>query len=243
MTDSRTYNPPSTNLVKRDDASIPVLQIPCNFISIGMTKSGKTHSFRYLFSKIYHQFAYGVCFSTTIDLNDDYDYLPKKCKFAKYDPRFIKAMMSKQYSYISKYKQAIAKNPDQQYDPPPHCFIIIDDCLGTIDFHHSIFNELFSKSRHLNISCFVLIQHMTGISPIMRINAMYTCITKIKANNIASLYELVSCFESVTDLRTFLSDNCVNYNVILFDDADPYKSTPYIIFKCPADNIKYLVQF
>lgn len=221
---------------------IPRLETPCNYISCGMTKSGKTHSFRYLFRDIAQNFSYGILFSSTIDLNDDYDFLPKKCKFQKYNPTFVRAMMNKQYKNIVRYNDQLAKN-QKNLKTPEECFIIIDDSLGVIDFHHSIFNELFSKSRHLKISCFILIQHMNSISPAMRINSMYTIITKIKANNISSLYELVSCFDNIYELRQFLAQYCVNYNVIMFDDSDPYKNTPCVIFRCPKEKINYLVDF
>lgn len=210
--------------------------IPCNFISIGMTKSGKSHSFAHIFSKIYTRFSYGICFSSTIDLNDDYDFLPKKCKIKEYNDLYVKAIMSKQYNKIAQAKKQ-GKKCEQ------HAFIILDDCLGIIDFHHSLFNELFSKSRHLNISVFVLIQHINALSPVMRINAMYTMVTKIKANNISGLYELVSCFSSVQDLKDFLAKNCKDYNCIIFDDMDPYADCPYKIIKYPRERPQFMLQF
>jgi len=197
-------------------------------ICVGLTSSGKTHAFSHIFSNIYQHFSYGICFSSTIDLNDDYQFLPEECKFKQYRPEYVNAIMKKQYNYIM-------KNREKPNYVRKHAFIILDDCIGQIDFHHSLFNELFSKSRHMDISIFVLIQHMNALSPVMRINSVYTLITKIKANNITALYELVSCFSSQQELKEFLNQYCKDYNCIIFDDKDPYTIEPTKIVKFPKE--------
>lgn len=210
--------------------------IPCNMIAIGQTKSGKSHGFGHIFSTIHDNFNYGLCFSPTIDLNDDYEFLPDKCKIKEYNEKYVVAMVKKQ--------EAAAKRAKKMRTPfTQHAFIIFDDCLGLVDFHHSIINGLMSRSRHLNISIFILIQHINGISPAMRINSMYTMVTKIKANNIAGLYELVSCFSSVQELREFLAQYCHDYRCIIFDDMNPYAEKNYHIVKFPAQKPIFRVNF
>lgn len=213
------------------------IEINCNFIAIGRTKTGKTHTFTYLFKKIAHKFDYGICISSTAELNNDYDFLPLEYIHTEYDEEIIRKIMDIQMNDIKKIgkenKELLGKK----------AFIILDDQLGLINFHHSIFNELFSKSRHLNITVYVMIQHIKALSPVMRINSIYVMITVISDSSVDNCYDLVSGFNSKRDFKKFLNKYCVNYQAIIFDYSNPYEKNNIKVIKAPKNIKPFKLQY
>ena len=221
-----------------------MLEIPCNFIGAGNSRSGKTVAFKGLYWPIHKRFRHTLLFSSTNRLNCEYNDIIQSSKSVlvreKYDDDLVREIMMHQENTIVKLNRkygSFNQIPDSVKEKL-HVNIICDDMLGLIDFHHSSFNELFSKSRHLYISIFILQQHINTLSPTMRINAHYTMITKIKDNNVDALYELIQMGEgeigtNKNDLRRFLAKYCVNYQVILFSEriVDQKKNRHYKILK------------
>lgn len=221
-----------------------MIEIPCNFIAVGNSKSSKTVSFKGLYWPIHKRFRHTLLFSSTNRLNCEYNDIIASSRSVlvkeKYDDDLVKEIMIHQENTIIKLNRKYSsfdKIPESVKEKL-HVNIICDDMLGLIDFHHSVFNELFAKSRHLYISVFILQQHINTLSPVMRINAHYTLVTKIKDNNIEALYELIQMGEgelgtSKNDLRRFLNKYCVNYQVILFSEriVDEKKNRHYKIMK------------
>lgn len=218
------------------------IEIPCNFICAGNSKSGKTVAFKQLYLPIHKRFRHTLLFSSTNRLNCEYDDIIQSSRSVivreEYDDDLVKDIMHHQELAIVKLNKkygSFDKIPDSVKEKL-HVSIICDDMLGLINFHQSVFNQLFAKSRHLYISVFILQQHITSLSPTMRINAHYTLITKIKDNNIDTLYELIQMEDigmSKNDLRRFLSKYCVNYQVILFSERilDKKNNRHYKIMK------------
>lgn len=220
------------------------LEIPCNMICAGLSLSGKTVAFKGLYWPIHHRFRHTLLFSSTNKLNGEYDDILASSKSSMqrehYDDDLVRDIMKHQSRIIEKLKNkygTFANIPDKVKEKL-HVSIITDDMVSLIDFHHSVFNELFTKSRHLCISIFIIQQHINTISPAMRINAHYTLITKIKDNNIDTLLDLVQMGESElgtskNDLRRFLSKYCVNYQVVLFSEriVDKKNNRHYKVMK------------
>lgn len=218
------------------------LEIPCNFIACGNSKSSKTVSFKGLYWPIHKRFRHTLLFSSTNRLNCEYDDIMQSSKSViireEYDDDLVREIMHHQEKAIIKLNKkygSFSQIPESVKEKL-HVSILCDDMLGMIDFHHSVFNELFAKSRHLYISVFILQQHINTLSVAMRINAHYTLITKIKDNNIDTLYDLVQMDEigtSKNDLRRFLAKYCVNYQVILFSEriVDKEKNRHYKVMK------------
>lgn len=218
------------------------IEIPCNFIAAGNSKSGKSVSFKELYWPIHKRFRHTLLFSSTNRLNCEYDDLIQSSRSViqreEYDDDLVREIMQHQEKAIIKLNKkygSFSQIPESVKEKL-HVSIIVDDMLGLINYQQSVFNQLFSKSRHLYISVFVLQQHITSLSPTMRINAHYTLITKIKDNNIDTLYELIQ-MEDIgvckNDLRRFLAKYCVNYQVILFSERilDKEKNRHYKIMK------------
>lgn len=217
------------------------ISIPSNVLYIGVTNSGKTHSFKYMFKKIANKFKYGVLISSTANLNYDYNFMPKDFIHDEFKEDIITNMIEMQEE---KVKFAMEKYGQNNYkNHVDNSFIIIDDSIGMIDFHHSIFNSLFSKSRHLFISVFILIQHLTAISPCMRVNCLYIAITIVSDNNIDTLYKLIPGFDSKKKLKEYLQEKCINYQVMWVDKYNPYETQKIKILKFPEKSCEYKLRF
>lgn len=189
-------------------------------------------NFRCLYLPICHRYRYTLLISTTNKLNCEYQPLfnalrqhkRQYSELSKYDEDVVKDIMEKQEQTILKLNERYGSfdNIPEETKEKLHVSIIMDDLLGQVDFHHSIMSELFAKSRHLYISIFILQQHINTLSVSMRINAHYLMITKLKDNNIDTVYDLVVTSEigdgTKKDLRKFLAKYCVNYQVILFSE-------------------------
>jgi hypothetical protein len=203
------------------------LEIPCNCILIGMTKSGKTHLLKCLIGMHAHLFNYGLCFSST-SFSGDYDYIPDDYIFEDYDENKILVMMAKQRKYLDDCKAGKLKKM-------PEAFIILDDQLGLVEFHKkkNIFDILFSKSRHLHISVFLSIQMCSYISPCIRGNSMYVFITVINGDSIDIMYGLSRGFRTQREFEEYLDRNCIDHRVVVFDNTEIYSRNFRKIIKAP----------
>jgi hypothetical protein len=205
------------------------LDLPCNVILIGMTKSGKTHLLKCLIGLHADFFNYGLCFSST-SFSGDYDYLPDEYVYEEYDENIIRALMNKQRQYLGLYKEGKIKSM-------PEAFIILDDQLGLVEFHkkNNVFDVLFSKGRHLHISCFLSIQMSSYLSPCIRYNSMYIFITVIHGGAKTMMYEISRGFKSEKEFNEFLDENCVDHKVVVFDNSDAYEKQYIKIIKAPEN--------
>lgn len=205
------------------------INIPSNNIICGLSASGKTYSFLRVFSSVQDQFSHGLLFCSTVNLNEDYSrtikYFGNRVIVKEdYDETLIRSLYQSQHDDIAQHKKI--RN---------QVFIILDDMVGLINFRNSIIDTLFTRSRHLGISIFVISQHMNFITPTMRINSHYVMITKIRDNNIDTLYELTSAFENKKELRLFLNKYCVNYQLIIFNELEAYAQKKYRVLKFVKD--------
>lgn len=217
------------------------ISIPSNSLFIGCTNSGKTHSFTYLFKTIACKFNYGILISPTANLNYDYDFMPSEYIHEEFNEEIIKNIIMIQDNKVKLAMKKYGENDYKNY--VPNCFIIIDDSIGLINFQHSIFNSLFAKSRHLFISIFVLIQHVNALSPCIRINSSYICITKISDNNIDTIFKMIPDFKNKRELRKFIDNNCKDYKLMFVDKFDPYKIDKIKILKFPKKKANYKLLF
>lgn len=205
------------------------LDLPCNSILVGMTKSGKTHLLKCLIGIHADFFNYGVCFCST-SFNGDYRYLPDEYIYEDYDEDVVINIMRNQRKYVDDYNEGKIKKI-------PEAFIIIDDQLGILELHkkNNMFDILFSKSRHLHISVFLSIQVCSYLSTTIRANSMYVFITVIKNSSVRMMYEVSRGFRTQNDFEDFLDRNCKDYRVVMFDNSDVYANKFCKIIKAPKD--------
>lgn len=121
-------------------------------------------------------------------------------------------------------KRAIAKVHLGKY------YIVINDFIGCIDVHQTkVYDKLFTQGRHLCMTIYVLTQSLSAVTPTMRANIMCLYVTVLNDQQVDYIYSMVRGFENKKALKKYLSDNCVNYNVLVFDQK-PY-GKPYKVMK------------
>lgn len=213
------------------------LELPCNIILVGMTKSGKTHLLKCLMALHCDFFNYGVCFSST-SFNNDYEFLPDEYVYEDYQEEIVVNIMKNQRNFIEQYKQGKIKRI-------PEAFIIIDDQLGLLELHkkRNLFDILFAKSRHLHISIFLSIQTCAYLSTTIRANSMYVFITVIKNSSIKMMYDVSRGFNSENEFRDYLDKNCVDYRVIMFDNSDVYTKDFCKIIRAPENIPEFYLDY
>jgi hypothetical protein len=218
---------------------LDLIEVPSCSIFVGNTATGKTHAFRWLFSKICDKFDYGIVISSTCRVNDDYDFIPKKYLHDTFDHTIIEQLEAESKRHAEKRK----RRPTHKV---PNVFIIIDDIIGTIDFRTSegrIFDNV-SKWRHINISTFFIVQHFTYLPPVVRGSARQVFVTKVNDKNIASLYETCACgFSGKVAFKQYLDDNCRDYNLICFNPCAGYSGELATIVKPPAERVQFKLAY
>lgn len=192
-------------------------EFPSNMIIIGATGSGKSFAFKNLF--YYHfrdKFDVVYLFGSTVNLSNDYDYIPDEYKFDVYSPEMVmKIIQVAEHQVKNGNKKRIA--------------IIFDDSINFVSFQNNrLYDGLFSKSRHLGISVFVIIQHIKFCSPCIRNNTGYVLVTKTHAENLDTLYELQHVYPSKKEFKSVMLQKMVNFNVIVFNNKDVYENKGYI---------------
>ena len=104
---------------------------------VARKNSGKTHLIKHLLHQAFRQQKYDWCICITpTKFNKEYtNILGDKFVFESFNPEQIDALLNNQEKLILK------KRGNQG-------LIILDDCLGSVDFTHRVFTKLFSTNRH-----------------------------------------------------------------------------------------------
>jgi len=213
------------------------IQIPSNTIIFGSTNSGKSNNFAFLFKQIADKFSRGIVICPTSKITFDYNFIDPEYVHDKFDEDVIKSLMEMQENEVKFCMEKYGQNDYKKHIR--QSYLIVDDGMSVVDFRYSVFDELFSKSRHLGISCFIIIQYVHSVSPVMRCNALYLGITRITDNDIDSMYKLVDGFESKKQFKAFLNKNCVNYQLIWIDKFDPYSKKKIKVLKFPKKKCQF----
>lgn len=134
---------------------------PVISLMIGRPNSGKTQALRFLMYNlaIRGHYRYGIAFSPTAHISGDLSHLPKRVVIRRYSEE-----------YLERYVTAISDWAESTGKKPPNSFIILDDCLGAINWYSPFISNLLSVHRHLGLSIFVCSQYTAGFgsSPLLR---------------------------------------------------------------------------
>lgn len=180
-----------------------LLQIPAIFSFAARPRSGKSHMIKHLVRHLGFKGGWVICPTA---FNGDYNFIPEKARFPRYDPKLI--------SQIEEV---------QKGDPKPR-FLIIDDCLGDIRPDDPTINALFSRYRHYNLSVFIGTQYIRKISPTMRTCTTYFFIwPQTTKKDILKLHEdVASGYDAVADPAVFLAKlkGLGQYEAMLLDSRN-----------------------
>ena len=196
------------------------IKLPANILFCGMTNSGKTYCFRQLYTLYWKkQIKLTYVISTTAEYSGDYKTIVKD--------RYILSDMSLANGKIAEIRRFCESQRKKGKNYP--VMLVIDDCLGVINFNTPEFANLFAISRHINLTIVLMMQNLTKfMQPALRNNLSYIYINKLSDSNLKCLYELCDCWETYGDMRLFLRDNCVNYQTIMIDKKSIEYVEPFV---------------
>jgi hypothetical protein len=137
------------------------------------------------------KFDWGIVFSNTGFLADNFDYIDKRFFHAKYDEFTLANLKSIHEQLVEKGKK-------------PCGFVIFDDCLFGKQWHSKEFCALITQLRHYNITCIISCQYLQAISPLFRSNAFQVAMFNMTGKRaLEALYESYGQqFDSYTDFKT-----------------------------------------
>ena len=184
---------------------------PNHFLIVGPTKSGKSHLLKWMFyKKFYKEFDAIYLISGTI--SEDYTYIPAAFQ-SDNEPEFkliINGVLEQQKQYKLNGSEM------------PRIAIILDDIVGVVDrYKHDqieLFDKLYTRGRHYNISVFGIIQNITLLSTTIRYNTKYIIYTCVIGSQYDLLYEVVGKgFDNKKEFKTLINNICKDYRCVCFD--------------------------
>lgn len=184
------------------------IETPSLILLCASPGAGKSYMIRYLLTTMCKRgkFNYGIIITGT-DFDGEYSNI-----------------IDDQYIYSGWDEQLIQDVMDMQINAggmnAPPMFIVLDDCLGMVDFSSTVWVELVSRHRHYNITPIIAVQHLLGIKSPLTYNCARYCImfkqTSEKA--IKTLYSYFGqCFNTWKEFRTYLDANTKDYATLVYD--------------------------
>ena len=205
------------------------LVVPSNAIISGSTRSGKTYLLKKLLKdQILKKIDYLIILSPTANLTSDWD----EPEFRENDKE-EKGLVVQKFHKVADFQTIIEEIVEQQTaiiehnedkakkdQYLPQVFIVIDDSIyQKILSYKGIVDKLSIRSRHLNISLWVLVQKLKGIPRSFRVNSRYCFV--FNSSNYSELEAFTEEFcakEMRKNLRRQLQDIFnESYNYILCD--------------------------
>lgn len=182
------------------------LEYPFSMVVTGMPKSGKTAFIKYIFlinSKKFTKdpFKYGIVFSTTAKIDNQYNFLPAKYIYVQYEEHILKNFID--YA---------AKHHDKT-------FVVFDDCLDKKAFNSKLFIDFITTYRHFNINVIIASQYVKILTPTMRESCRYVVMFKqVTDKSIGASYENFGYgFKTFVEFREFLLKNTENHSAVFVD--------------------------
>ena len=171
--------------------------------------SGKTYLVKYLLNQLYNKkkIYFGVVFCSSSFNTENFDYIPDKYLYSRYDENIILNLMNIQQEQINLNGKENSKT----------AFIVFDDMLGLINFKSQLIIELFTKYRHYNIQILLTTQYIYAIPPLLRECSTFCFVFHITSyRSIKAMYEcFFGDFETFNECKKFIFDNTGDYNFIV----------------------------
>jgi len=201
------------------------LEFPGNVAICGATMSGKTHlTKRIMREHLLPKFDYIVILSPTVDLSGDWDEF--KVTLKNHDPTpgnptIYKSSKGfrKTISELVEGNTRLKEDKNVPRKEIPNIALILDDMVGNplLKFNGYI-DKLSTKSRHLNISIFILSQRISAVPRTYRLNTKYTI-----------LFNAVN----MSELERFTEECCPRkYRKLLPSKIPDIYNTPYNFILC-----------
>lgn len=113
--------------------------------------------------------------------------------------------------------------------------LILDDCLGSANFHNSLFTKLASAGRHYNLTVWISFQHYYKVPTVLRTNSDYLFVLGNHPARVSkSLFEDFSTegVNNVNDMEILLQNATDDHGVLIVDNSS--SKTKMFSFKAPS---------
>ena len=183
------------------------IRVPFRMSVASKSNSGKTHLVSQLVQELLKQGKIYIAFvqSNTHGLNDDYSFLPAKCK-SRFDPQKLEELMAHQATIPREKRKQV--------------LVILDDVLGDKSAeNNSIITSYYARSRHSSISIILNSQIANRIlSPAVKENSCYILYSRLNRQQLAILWEAITNMDKADFIRFSETVN-KNYNFVVIDNT------------------------
>jgi hypothetical protein len=110
-----------------------------------------------------------------------------------------------------------------QMGTPKNAFLILDDCVGSVNFNSKLWDVLATTARQYNITIIVTFQRFKKCPPVIRQNSEYVFVLKmIDDPSLQVLHEeLGSSFADYKQFKAFIIRNTENYQCVMINNNTP----------------------
>lgn len=186
-------------------------------------KSGKSNLTKYIISDLFNKkiVKYGIVICPTV-FNGGYDFLPEEYLFSKYDEEVLANFCNFQIQQVKDKGKA---------EPG---FIVIDDCVGSINFNSDAFSKLITTYRHFNLTMIITTQYLYKIPPTVRECATYFVSFKQPVlKSVKAIQETYMTEMSVKKVGEYLDENTKDFHFIIVN-PDENDEDKYTVAKAPS---------
>lgn len=212
-------------------------------VVLGSSWTGKTHWLGHCFKKYGRTFNYGLVYCSTLGMNDSYDWLPKENKTRFWNDVYTSdGKRIKGFETMLRELMVLQRRNLEQLgrEKTPKIFIIVEDPMGTVDFHNSkIWNEIAGQIRHFMITIFVCLQYIKYVSPAMRNAMIRFVIFQNTEDDLIKAKQLVIGWSSKADWLRFIISETQEYGGVLYDRL----TRKFHCFKAPREPAKFYLSF
>jgi hypothetical protein len=204
-----------------------LIHVPSIVLINSAPASGKSVLVKYLVCDLFRkgQLNYGMAICPT-NHNGDYDWLPNPFVHSTYTNLKVAKLMKLQADAIKRYGK----------DRAPTAFLILDDCLGMVNFGCKLLVKLFSNYRHYKISIFITAQYLQKyITPHLRSVSTYYFTFKLrnKREYESNLHEYFTEFNSPRELVEWMQTNLSEQYTFAMLKMQESASSKYVVSKAP----------
>jgi hypothetical protein len=187
---------------------------------MGRTEGGKSYLLKHFLQYAYSNSIYDWILFVSPSAFEDAPYIDKRHTTPRINDEDIIGILDSQ-------------KEDYEAGKSEHGVIVIDDCLGSLNFETPAFLRLFSTYRHYNLSVFICTQRPNKIPTTLRDVATYGIILRpTNANVCDSLYESFNTsFRNKKEWADFIYENTENYNALVVNRRS---NGSYFTYRAPA---------
>lgn len=213
-----------------------IFKNPAFYLICAKKYSGKSHLLKWLLYNFIKtkQFDYGIIISATAKVTGEWNIIPNKYIFEKYDESLIETIYEKQ-AQETKFRSGV------------RCFILMDDVLGTVQLKSPTITKLSTTGRHLNITTFLITQWLTAVPSVVRSNAEYViCLRQPNQIVLKAIWEQYGgMYGSFKEFSEYFKKKIQDYQAFVINQKTQSNSLEkvYSTIKAPEDIPKYFLKF